>query len=295
MSDSPRHADAPDKASVTAVWDCNVESLSLGGLIVLRQEMELLARKDQRAGLHLILNNLPDSNIPLPARRMLREVFCSSLPCAISTNVPAKDTWPPVEALASEGFSYKSLSRIRDLWEDSGQQPILHWPGIAVEEALAKRGQFAGEIYTAHLKQILKDGDRASNASMADWMTFLRSVVVPGKKEFMLMGLDEIPAGIYSIPGIHSASTHGLNLAAQLCFIGISSGFIGMASGVCQAAIFSRVPYVIFKHPDHHADEMQRELGDMDSFPFALPKQKLWRKLDTASNLSKALSLIEQQ
>src|SRR2546422_7475000 len=37
--------------------------------------------------------------------------------------------------------------------------------------------------------------------------------------------------------------------------ISLADGFMGMASGLCQMAIFGRKPYAIFKHPDHHRSE----------------------------------------
>ena len=68
-----------------------------------------------------------------------------------------------------------------------------------------------------------------------------------------------------------------------------------MASGICQAAILSGTRYVVFKNPQHDPDEMSRELGDLDSLPFAANGQFLWRCEDTIANLQRALLDIERE
>ena len=61
--------------------------------------------------------------------------------------------------------------------------------------------------------------------------------------------------------------------------------FLGMASGPCNVAIFSKIPYAIYKNPDHHSKEMKRELGTKDHFSFAGSYQKIYRMKETEANL----------
>src|SRR2546422_4286018 len=68
--------------------------------------------------------------------------------------------------------------------------------------------------------------------------------------------------------------------------ISLADGFMGMASGLCQMAIFGRKPYAIFKHPDHHAKQMNAELGTATGFSFSLPTQSFWRETETTELLS---------
>jgi hypothetical protein len=58
-----------------------------------------------------------------------------------------------------------------------------------------------------------------------------------------------------------------------------------MASGPCAMAMFSAVPYVIYKNPSHHVQEMIEELGAADHFPFSLPCQKITRGYETSAML----------
>ena len=68
--------------------------------------------------------------------------------------------------------------------------------------------------------------------------------------------------------------------------------FIGMSSLFCNFAIFSNKKYVIFKNPEHHCIEMERELGLGESFNFADDKQIFIRKNETVDLLSKYFNFI---
>ena len=57
--------------------------------------------------------------------------------------------------------------------------------------------------------------------------------------------------------------------------------------------ILSQVPYVVFKHPKHHVEEMKKELGDKDGFVFCHARQKIIRQIDSVENIQKAFESIQ--
>ena len=131
---------------------------------------------------------------------------------------------------------------------------------------------------------------KESNADIREWKVFLSNN--NQRVSFIIIGDDPLPQEILEIENVLSANGMSMNLALQLCLVNFSDGFIGMASGICNAANFSKVPHVLFKHPEHHTDDMQRELGDSESFIFSTPKQLLLRKEGNAKRLQEALTFI---
>jgi|GEM_PF-1755138 len=137
-------------------------------------------------------------------------------------------------------------------------------------------------ILSVHLKNN-PDLIGQSNARLDVWAEFMAAY----KHEaiFLLLGNDAINPQISKLPHVYRAEDLGSDLATDFCLITMSNGFLGMASGLCQGAIFSHVPYAIFKNPDHHAEEMKQDLGDDDKFPFAHENQRIFRTFETVEKL----------
>lgn len=146
-----------------------------------------------------------------------------------------------------------------------------------------------GPAITVHLKNN-PNVNGESNADFESWYAFFASV--QGQASFFLVGNEAIPAKIRALPHVSWVLDNGGSAARDLALITLSDGFMGMASAFCQAAIFSDIPYVIFKNPDHHKEEMAQELQGRDYFSFSGPRQKIWMKHETENNLIQALSLI---
>ena len=72
------------------------------------------------------------------------------------------------------------------------------------------------------------------------------------------------------------------------------AGFLGMASGVCCAANFSKVPYVIIKHPEHHKKEMLDELGQNETYEFSHSCQRLLRSNQSLDLLTQSFNMIKE-
>jgi len=278
---------------VCLVWDLNRERLTIGGALVLRQEGEMIAQHQGRTGLAVSLIG-PESTRKA-AERLANVVFGSSTySYELMSATERADTWPTAKIRGEDDFSYFSFSRVNALHMKTGLKPRLQWRKSLLASASQVRRYFSGRLYCVHLKSVAPFDPEESNAEGPAWSEFFRRHAAEGECNFLLIGDDPLPLGLELRPGVTRAKSTpiGQDLAVQLAMIGVSNGFLGMASGLCTAANFSDTPHVIFKHPVHHPDEMSRELGTGRIFPFAGERQQLWRCEANTAALSQAFNLI---
>jgi hypothetical protein len=273
------------------VWDLTREPPTLGGALVLRMEGELL---HDAAGPDPIPVHLLGSAPSAPLSRLITHVFGSaSRRFEPRTGIPApEDAWPDPATRARADFSSFSFARLLALHSTLGLAPRLAWAPALAAAAAETRARFPGRLVAVHLRRVPPFAEEESNADPAAWRSFLTAHTASGRTRFLLLGDDPVPAAVPLGAGIMHARTLGLPLALQLALIAEADGFLGMASGLCAAANFSATPHVIFKHPAHHAAAMRAELGDADRFPFAGPRQRLWRRPADRPALDAALDLI---
>lgn len=274
---------------VSGHWNLAIETPSLGGLLLLRQELEQFA---ELAGVNRIELTFSGSDALFEIPGIARIAFASSYQIQIGAgNAPAY-AWPLPTAMSAAHFSYQFFDRISTLATALGHPPSLQWTSDTLSSAAAIREKFAGTLITLHLKNVPGQTEADSNAVFRYWKEFLAARAAPGSVEFLLLGGDAAPDDIPSIAGVRSAQREAIPLQVQLALAAHCDGFIGMASGVCPAAVLSAVPYVLFKHPSHHVEEMRRELGTGERFPFARPRQLVWRQPHTTAMLERALTVV---
>jgi hypothetical protein len=264
-------------------WDPAIERPTLGGLLVLRQEAEILAQIEgcREVWVHI------SENSPL-----VEKIFGhSKLSFHLTTEPAPANSWP-VQSDPLAPFSYFSFSRLLELWQTFAVKPRLAWSDAATQKARTCRRQFSGKLICVHLRNLPPFGIEESNADGASWMEFFRKYSRPGSMQFVLLGDDSLPTGMQLTTGVTRAVDQNVDLSTQLALIAQADAFLGMASGICTAANFSDTPHVIFKHPAHHQQQMIKELGDKNRFPFAASNQQLWRRLATVEALSEAMELI---
>jgi len=277
--------------SVELVWDLARERPTLGGALVLRQEGEIIARRNAASLLNVHL--ISSERDRRAAEHLAEIVFASSaFLFQINHSAPSVRAWPSPDSRSTPGFSYFSFSRLLALHAENGLAPRLQWHAHPQAVAQHVRARFPGRLICIHLRSVAPFAAEESNANGPTWDAFFAAHARPGSLDFLLIGDDPLPVGLTLRPGVSRAVDLGLDLAPQLALVGGADGFLGMASGLCTAANLSDTPHVIFKHPVHHADEMARELGDADRFAFAGPCQRLWRRDCNPSSLNEALTLI---
>lgn len=277
--------------TVDLVWDLTRERPTLGGALVLRQEGEILARLGHASSIDLHLACAEAGRVI--AERLADTVFASSaFTFHLHRSSPPVEGWPAASVRAFPEFSYFSFSRLLTLCDANGLTPRLAWHPRQLGLAGQVRGRFPGHLVCVHLRSVSPFAVEESNADGPAWAKFFADHAGPGSLDFLLLGDDPLPAGFSQRPGVTRAASLGMDLAAQLALVASADGFLGMASGVCTAANLSETPHVIFKHPAHHPADMARELGSADRFPFAGPRQRLWRRVVSPETLREALTLI---
>ncbi len=140
------------------------------------------------------------------------------------------------------------------------------------------------KLVVVHLKN--NPNDSKSNANQNNWYNFMVHIVQKYHNiKFVVIGNDEIDVKISSLSNVILTKESGGNTELDISLVLSAFIFLGMSSGPCNAAIFSDTPYIIWKHPDHHIEEMNRELGDKNSFLFARKNQVFLREYDTLDSL----------
>ena len=277
---------------ISLIWDLTKEQLTLGGALVLRQEGEILAKV---SGLkNILLSCIVGDKIDVPSlEKIISNIFYSSGFCfEIIFDDLCEHAWPSKEDRSKPFFSYFSFSRLVLLYGQFQIQPHLTWDDRIIQEARTWRSLFPNKLVCLHLKNVAPFAIEESTADGLVWNQFIENATDVFGCDFILLGDDAIPQGIKLGERVKSAKDLGIDLAIQLAMISISDAFFGMASGVCTAANLSPTPYFIYKHPNHHMEQMKIELGESDSFVFASDLQKIKRSIVTSEILMSDLRKI---
>ena len=187
------------------------------------------------------------------------------------------------EAANITGNLYDTTQISSLLFRESGENPYANFKKNSAEVVFFRDMKLNNPTISLHLKNASK-GDTESNANFSVWREFIESDEA-ARVRFLLIGSDEVPEEITSLSNVTSLNSQGLSIAEQLVCIQNSSAFMGMASGPANSAILSTVPYIIFKHPLHHAEAMKKEIGNADHYDFSQENQKIVREYETAERL----------
>jgi len=261
----------------------DLEQPTLGGVLTLLAEATVLIKNDQIKHFNLYVYGEYLDSIWLDhlEKNILRHY---KYPITTLKRVPDCDGYPS-ERFNDKNFSYYSTSRLSDLYQKFKIRPSLSWSPRTQSQVTEKLSCINGKIITIHMKNVFPSNLKFSNADPFLWSSAINEVLRNSESTFILVGDDPPPLELKFGENLLTAKSLGLNLSEQLSLIARSSGFIGTASGICTGAIFSDVPYVIFKSPSHHYDQMQEELGDADSFSFSMSDQKIFRTIPNVEQL----------
>ena len=281
---------------VVGVWDTSRASLNLGGMLILVAELSLLHRAAGSTGVSVafvVSNTMRTTELQARVSAMAeiadccvpvgRVFVCSNIDdvksLAEEEHGNLVSAWPPANLLA--GYRYESMDLLQEMCEVFRQFPVLEMQGAqlaSAQDMLASKA-FDRPLIAVHLKSISPLTEGTSNADHVAWWRFFDAVGVRAK--FLLVGQDPIPNTISELPNVIVARSLGATSVQQLALVRLSDAFMGMASGPCQMAIFGRKPYAIFKNPQHHREEMIKELRSPRGFGFSLPGQRLIRENET--------------
>lgn len=139
-------------------------------------------------------------------------------------------------------------------------------------------------VITVHLKNRL---GQQSNAQMEQWFQFFKycqknQPIV----KFVIIGNDILPKKIKYLSNIIVSKDYGNTIVQDLLLIESSKAYFGMCSGPFQIALFNQKPYLVFKNPSHHVQEMIEEIGFGNRYPFSQPNQNILREFETAQKIT---------
>lgn len=193
--------------------------------------------------------------------------------------------WPSLDTLDGRGridYAYGSTLFLQGFFKERGRLPSisakpepLRWAREFIETHVRP-----AYPVVAHMKNAPPERCQ-SNANVGAWGAFFEDSVARRDVKFVLIGNEDVDDRIRRLPNVIVTQDFGSAVARDLALIQTACAYMGMASGPCSMAMFSDIPYLICKHPDHTPDKMARELGDRDHFSFAAPTQKILRIFET--------------
>ena len=257
-----------------AEWDLHLEKITLGGALMLRCELEMIALHCNLKTLNFnYVNHLTEPG----SGELLQKVLNSSdFSFSFSNSKDSNFGYPAPLMGYLQDFSYFSSTRITALHSFFNSKPILKW-NSSVESLVTIQHLFGiSKFAVIHLKNM--GSFETSKANMATWIPIITQISRTAGLPLLLIGDDNYPKELTSIHGVLHLNSFSIPLMAQLALTSKASYFIGSASGVAASAIFSDTPYLIFKDPRHHKIEMNKELGDSNHFPWAGPNQFIHRE-----------------
>ena len=201
--------------------------------------------------------------------------------------------WPLMDGQGGQDHNYGTTLYTQSFFDKHSFIPYLSCKEEVIRWAMEflQNHVFPDMPVVIHLKNNPNE-ENCSNANSDVWFSFFKACNLHYDVKFILIGNEEIDSRILDLPNTLLASAFGSGLSRDLALIQTAYIFMGMASGPCQMAIFSDVAYVIYKNPDHHAKEMQLEMGSEDRFSFGSSLQRLLRVFETQEELMSVFDFL---
>lgn len=292
--------------SILGLWDARAQAPGLGGLIVLVAEAQARAAQLHGgvAGICFVdggrggpmrpveADGAPLGGVLLAFKGIDRLYRAPDLDAArefMSASSGAIVPWPALDTADHRGLLTRPYGDSRPLQQ-------MHREGVRIPavEMKSPHVQWALELYdrrvaprlpvVVHLKNA-PGGKGESNADFDAWHGFLEACRDRADVAFLLIGNEPVDPRISGLPNVLQTRALGASLPGELALIQTAFAYMGMASGPCAMAMFGPAPYLLFKNPGHHEEQMALELGGAERFPFARPGQKLLRVRETRDNL----------
>lgn len=315
------------KKSPFGIWDLNLSPITIGGLLTLLEELKVLGEQHQATEVELGISWIPDDSSPLsnllgqnshislteshafsdvPLLAMLLDMEGVAACHLFRTGMDLQDfltqmtkpyiTWPPLNSEGKVDYEYNYTHLIQKFFNERGYIPTLSSKTASRQWAIEfVRDRVLPSIpIIVHLKNHIRASGQPDwyNACLEEWQAFFQTAQSRYDAKFLLIGNEAIPKNIQVLPNVIVMQDSDSNLLKDLALIPLSYAFMGVASGPSNMAIFNRLPYVIYKNPEHHVQMMRKELGTSDQFVFATPHQKFYRRFETCNDIFKEFDRI---
>jgi hypothetical protein len=265
-------------------WNSVVEPPTLGGLLTVIAEAEMVTSmiKAPMYRLQVISEKFPSPII----EKFTNEVISRIRGCQMAE---ARDkpvlTWFDTHLPELTKSSHYDYAVLHKLIESGGKAPRLTWSSQTFDRVVELRSCLPAKTIAFHLKRVAPFDPEDSNAEMAVWSEAIERISRDDGIAILLVGDDQVTQKITPIHRVFPVKEFNLDLGEQLALIGLCTGYLGMASGLASAAIFSDLPYTIYKHPKHHSTQMDHDLGEGEHLLFAHEEQRIVRRLPSVDEL----------
>lgn len=261
---------------LVGVWDLGISKIFLGGLITLAEELLIVAERNRiSAPIDIYIVGDRKKIVPqdaflaaLASIKGIRKIIWSN-----TLSLPEDSIrWP-----ASQRYAYGSTLAVQQFYKEKKSLPYL-----SMKET---NNSWARSFFKHRIGDRLPIVIHLKNANMTGWRKLFSLYSKEQRYIFILIGNDPLPQTLRQHGNVIVARDFGSTLPRDLALITHAYLFLGLASGPCNMAIFSDVPYVIFKDPRQHPESMKREIGRQERFSFSKPYQFFLRKYDTFDTL----------
>lgn len=290
---------------ILGIFRADSAPATLGNVLNFLNELKYASQLllKEKVGIALVGNNLPAYVSEICTNNTLQvEISCFTNHEKLLQFLTVSDYLCVPEgseksSLSTAFYDYDCIERIEKLYGQSQLRPHFLEMKPKVEhfaKELIRKKIGSEEYLSLHLKQI-NHAKNESDANLAIW----KKVIIHFKKirpklKFLIVGHDGLSSEIESLANVVCAkSFEGLSLLEHLDFIHQSQGFLGMSSGLCQMALFSNKPYLIFKNPDHHYDEMAQILKKNKVFSFANDSQHLYQEYESFDRIVQFIDQVK--
>ena len=266
--------------------------ITLGGILTLRAEFQLIQKIYQKKNFQLIIHHDSSKNDII---QLIKLCFNDIKPYKYIIN-PTSDfvtDWPTEESLKTSSIFHSTL-RLSKLFDIYKVYPRLVWGRLLISKLFPILNNLKknGKVFSIHLKNQKNNLLEESNVLLKPWQIFFNNQLIQNPNfKFILIGDDAPDSNLFS-SNVLSLKKLNLSLLEQLAAVHLTDGFLGLASGVCAPAIFSEIPYVIIKHPNHDREEIKLELVNDNQFKFSKEKQELWMCNQEYQIIEKAMNFI---
>jgi len=265
----------------SAAYHESIEALTLGGLLTLRCEIEMICK----------CLNIENGQLTLLINNKLNEAKAHKILSAATSNsryIQSRVKYGTADDPESQSYpfpfinrmrvpSYYSTLRVAELSSALQVKPYLCWNSNISKENLCDTNSLPLEFIAVHLKNSPNNLEGTANPKY--WNPILERVLELTPYPIFFTGDDDYSSFLFDSDRVFNLSDLDIPLEDQLFLIGSAVMFIGTASGIAAAAMYSNAPYVIFKDPSHHTSEMNDEMGLASKFPWAASTQKLFRQV----------------
>lgn len=194
--------------------------------------------------------------------------------------------WPDVRGSTDIPHKYNDTRYIQNYFRQNGFIPLISSRGESEKWAT----EFIKNIVSPSIPVVIhlknnQNQKNCSNANFDAWYGFFLHYIQKSTVKFILIGNEPLDSRIISLPNVIITADNGGNLPRDLALVSKAAIFMGMSSGPCNIAIYSDIPYAIYKNPDHDVEEMKLELGNSSRFTFSTNYQQLLRVFESTERL----------